>query len=70
MRHGALWALVGGKESAEFLRQNQLIQDIWGTSAVPHAQALAGLHHFSILDSLSETESELHTLVLQCLRSV
>ncbi|MEN9842722.1 MAG: Carboxylesterase NlhH [Pseudomonadota bacterium] len=69
-RHGALWALVGGKESAEFLRQNQLIQDVWGTSVVPHAQALAELHHFSILDSLAQTGSELHTSVLQCLRSL
>lgn len=65
-----LWAFVGGNESAEFLRQNQLIQDTWGLNAVPQAQALAGLHHFSILDNLAQADSDLHRLVVQRLRSV
>lgn len=60
-----LWAVVGGRESDEFLRQNQLIQSTWGKSAVPQAIALDGLNHFSILDSLAQTDAPLHRLVRQ-----
>lgn len=44
-----LWCVVGGDESAEFLRQNRLLQIHWGPSRVPVAEALAGHNHFSIM---------------------
>jgi arylformamidase len=58
-----LWAVVGGDESGEFHRQNQLIQTIWGQAAVPQARALPGLNHFSILDTLAQPGTALHALV-------
>lgn len=64
-----LWAVVGGCESDEFLRQTQLIQHTWGPSAVPQAIALDGLNHFSILDSLVQTDAPLHRLVRQVLKT-
>ena len=64
---GALRALVGAQESDEFLRQNRLIQQRWGTAAVPVERALPGLNHFSILDTLADPDSELFAQVLQAL---
>jgi arylformamidase len=56
-------AVVGGDESDEFHRQNQLIQTTWGVTAVPHTLALPGLNHFSILDTLAQSGTPLHALV-------
>ena len=49
---GPLVALVGGLESDEFLRQNQLIRDQWGPRCVPVCEALPGLNHFTVLHDL------------------
>ena len=49
---GPLVTLVGGLESEEFLRQNQLIRDQWGPSSVPVCEALPGLNHFTVLHDL------------------
>jgi arylformamidase len=49
---GTLYAVCGGDESAEFLRQNRLIQLAWGTTVVPVCEAMDGLNHFSILEAL------------------
>ena len=49
---GQLTAVVGGLESEEFIRQNQLIQAAWGVGVVPVCESLPGLNHFSILESL------------------
>jgi arylformamidase len=49
---GPLVALVGGLESDEFLRQNQLIRDQWGRRCVPVCEALPGLNHFTVLHDL------------------
>lgn len=59
---GRLNSVCGGDESAEFLRQNSLIQQRWGKSIVPVCAALPGLNHFSILDSLVQPDSRLHGL--------
>lgn len=60
--HGTLLCAVGGDESAEFLRQNQLMQSAWGERVVPIAVALPGLNHFSVLDTLEEAGTPLHTM--------
>lgn len=64
-RQGVLYSVAGGHESAEFLRHNQLIQNAWGKKTVPVSEALAGLHHFSILDALVNPAHRLHELAQQ-----
>jgi arylformamidase len=65
---GLLYSVVGGDESEEFLRQNQLIQKAWGAQRVPVCEALPGLNHFSILQALVEPGHRLNTLALALLR--
>ncbi|QHE87250.1 alpha/beta hydrolase [Hydrogenophaga sp. BPS33] len=64
---GRLSAVVGALESSEFLRQNRLIQQAWGTRAVPVSEALPGLHHFSIVNALADPSQPLHRMVLSLL---
>ncbi|MFD0669626.1 alpha/beta hydrolase [Ramlibacter sp. MAHUQ-53] len=66
-RLGSLYAVAGGKESMEFLRHNELIRQAWGAARVPVVEALPGLNHFSILDSLVEPGSRLNQLALSLL---
>ena len=66
---GVLCTVAGGDESAEFLRQNQLIQEVWGCEAVPVSEALPGLNHFSVLDALVNPKHRLHQLALQMLKA-
>ena len=65
---GTLYTVTGGDESEEFLRQNRLIRDAWGAQRVPVCEALPGLNHFSVLDSLVEPGQRLHELATQLLR--
>ena len=60
-----LYSVAGGDESAEFLRQNLLIQQAWGKRTVPVCEALEGLNHFSVLDALVDPSHRLHQLSLQ-----
>lgn len=62
---GVLYSVVGGDESSEFLRQNQLIQQTWGQQAVPVCEALPGLNHFSVLEALAQHGHRLHGLALE-----
>jgi arylformamidase len=57
-----LFAIVGGAESEEFLRQNRLIRERWGVSAVPVCEELPGADHFSVLDALAEPSGRAHRL--------
>ena len=66
---GELYCAVGGDESVEFLRQNQLLQRAWGAGVVPQCTALAGLNHFSVLDTLAEPGQTLHAMALKLLRA-
>ncbi len=65
---GMLYCVVGADESPEFLRQNQLMQDAWGSHFVPRSQALPGLNHFSVVDALSKPGHDLHHMALNLLR--
>ncbi|WP_310627146.1 alpha/beta hydrolase [Limnohabitans sp.] len=65
---GTLYSVVGGIESEEFLRHNALIQQAWGQTRVPVAEALAGLQHFSIVEALTQPNHRLHTLALELLQ--
>jgi arylformamidase len=64
---GRLYATVGGAESDEFLRQNQLIRDVWGPTAVPVCETVPGRNHFSVLESLVDPAGRLHQLALRLL---
>ncbi len=55
-------SVCGGDESAEFLRQNLLIQQRWGRKVVPVCESLPGLNHFSVLDALVQPGHRLHRL--------
>jgi len=64
---GKLYATVGLDESEEFLRQNTLIRDVWGPTAVPVCETLPGKQHFSVLESLVDPQGRLHELALRLL---
>jgi arylformamidase len=66
-KQGRLYSVVGGDESPEFLRHNQLIQTVWGKQAVPVSEQLPGLNHFTVLESLCQPESRLHQLAQELL---
>ncbi len=62
---GKLFATVGIDESDEFLRQNALIRDVWGPTAVPVCETLPRLNHFSVVEGLADARSRLHHLALR-----
>jgi arylformamidase len=61
---GTLHAMVGGNESEEFLRQNELIRSAWGERVVPVCEAVPGTDHFTVLHELADAGSRLHRLTL------
>ena len=64
---GKLYAAVGAAESQEFLRQNQLIRDVWGPTAVPVCETIARRNHFDVLESMVDPAGRLHDLTLRLL---
>ena len=62
---GTLYAVAGADESAEFVRQTRLIEQAWGKSVVPVCEALPGLNHFSVVESLCHSGSRLNQLAQQ-----
>lgn len=66
---GTLARVAGGDESAEFLRQNTLLQKAWGSSVVPVCETLPGLNHFSVLEALVDPSHRLHRMALDLLQA-
>ncbi len=66
-KSGRLYVAVGGEESEEFQRQNGLIRDVWGPTAVPVCETVPGRNHFDILESLVDPAGRLHELALRLL---
>jgi arylformamidase len=64
---GPLYAVVGGQESAEHLRQNRLIRDQWGPSTVPVCETAVGKNHFDVLHDLVDPSARAHALALRLL---
>ena len=60
-----LYTVVGGDESPEFLRHNELIRKAWGARTVPVCEALPGLNHFSVVSALTDPKHRLNQLVRQ-----
>jgi arylformamidase len=67
-RHGTLYSVAGATESAEYHRQNRLIQDAWGLRRVPVCELVPGRNHFTVLDALVEPRHRVHQLALDLLR--
>ena len=66
---GQLYALAGGNESPEFIRQNLLIGPAWGKQRVPVCETLPGLNHFNILEALVQQRHRLYRLALGLLQT-
>ncbi|HSV36150.1 MAG TPA: alpha/beta hydrolase [Ramlibacter sp.] len=66
---GRLYAVAGGDESEEFLRQSRLVQKAWGKERVPVCEALPGLNHFSMMDALVQPGHRLNQLALELLKA-
>ena len=64
---GKFFAVVGAAESDEHVRQNQLIRDVWGPTAVPVCETLAGVNHLGVLKNLADPLGRLHQLGLTAL---
>jgi arylformamidase len=62
-----LYTVVGLDESDEFLRQNRLIRDVWGPTAVPVCETLPASNHFTVLGNLANPQGRLHDLALRLL---
>jgi len=62
-----LYAVVGGLESEEFLRQNRLIRQAWGAKAVPVCEPIADCNHLTILHDLADPLGRCHRLVNELL---
>ncbi len=67
-RLGRLSTVVGGRESMEFIRHNELIRQAWGPQRVPVCEALPGLNHFDILDALVTPGHRLNHLAMELVR--
>lgn len=61
-KQGTLYTVVGGDESAEFLRHNTLMRAAWGKKAVPVSETLPGKNHFSVVEDLTAPWTHLHQL--------
>lgn len=66
-KQGTLYSVAGGMESEEFLRHNLLIQQSWGKARVPVSEVLEGLHHFSIVEAMTQPGHRLNALALELL---
>jgi arylformamidase len=63
-RGAAFDAVVGGEESAEFLRQSKAVADDWRQRGVEtRYEVIAGANHFTILDPLADANS---AMTLRC----
>ena len=64
---GVLHAAVGADESAEFLRQNTLIQQAWGRKTVPVCETVPDANHFEVLHELADPSARLHAMARRLL---
>jgi arylformamidase len=63
-------AVVGARESSEFLRQSRLIAEVWGKEgATTRYEEIAGADHFTVIDLLAEADSPLVERVAELARS-
>lgn len=64
---GRFCAAVGALESEEFLRQNRLIREAWGSDLVPVCEEIPDTHHLNVLHELADPQGRLHEIALDLL---
>lgn len=64
---GTLVVAVGADETDEFLRQNQLIRDVWGPTAVPVCEAVPQANHFTVLHDFADPDGRTHAMARRLL---
>ena len=64
---GALVSVVGADESEEFLRQADLITQVWGPRTVVGSERIAQRHHMNALHELADPGSRTHRWALRLL---
>jgi arylformamidase len=64
---GSLLAFVGGHESEEFIRQNALIAEAWGSTVVTVCECIPSTHHMNVLHGLACPDARLHQATLASL---
>ena len=58
--------VVGGDERPEFIRQNDLLANVWtGLSAITTSTHITGHNHFTVVEELAVEDSELVRILLQ-----
>ncbi len=61
--------IVGGDESAEFIRQSRMMADLWGGHGVQtRFEAVEGANHFTVLEPLFDSDSAMTGRIAQLLR--
>lgn len=61
----AITCAVGGDERPEFIRQTDLLANVWrGLGADTRAVHMPGLHHFDVIDGLTAPEGALTRILL------
>ena len=61
--------VVGGEESAEFLRQSRMMADLWGRQGVQtQFEVLEGSNHFTVLNPLFDRDSAMTGRIFQLSR--
>jgi arylformamidase len=60
--------VVGGIESAEFLRQSRELAEVWGKEGLTtRYEAPAGIHHFTVIEPLADGNSAMVSRLLELL---
>jgi len=64
-------AVVGGRESGEFLRQSRTITEAWRQGmAQTRYEEIAGKNHFDVIDALADPDSAMTPRVVELARQV
>jgi arylformamidase len=61
------WTCVGGDESSEFHRQNQMIAQAWPDNFQADIP-MPGHNHFDLMDALAQPSSEIHKAIVRMIR--
>jgi arylformamidase len=57
---GSLDAVVGGEESAEYLRQSESLAEAWGNAGIAtRFAAIPGANHFTVIAPLADPDSSM-----------
>jgi len=63
-------AVVGGIESAEFLRQSKIIADAWAKGNETRYEAIPGMNHFTVCDAMTDPDSAMTARLVELSKRV